>query len=251
MRIIPWVLVGLLAAGVLFLLVGQSAPESWIGGAATPEQETAPKQAVEETTEPVCEQVTNVAVASTQPQCPPCKSREPAGEDGECQASLGAARAALARCLSGHSVDAPRPAADLEACLNLPALRDWLEPSEDSEDPHDPEDSELLDSEPLRMARYHTLRTLLEEDLELLPEEVEWLAEFACALRELRWATVTAMHDDAVQTAEVREMMLGERREVLTDLEAFLGPETYARFRQMGGIGLLNDSLDCHDELAR
>ena len=247
MRVFPWILAGLSAAVAVYLLVGQSPPERAAEAALVSDGADAGSGAA--TTAGPAAPGTGGRTATS--ECPPCEGRAPGGDDGQCPVRLESARAALAHCLSEASTCSCSPEADLGACLAIPAVREQIDRAPDQVHPLEAEVSECLESDRLRESRYHTLRTLFEEDLELLPEEVEWLAEFACALRELRWAAVAVMHDDGVDAGEVREMMLGERRDVLKDIETFLDTGTYARFRQMGGIGLLNDTLDCHDELVR
>ena len=251
MRIFPWVLVGLFAAVALYLLVERPPPEHGSRAASVADEADALSQAAAVTAGPVRVRERSVEAGSRRSECPPCGEPATVGDGGQCLVRLETAMAALARCLSEATQDARCPGVDVEACLALPAVSDRMDRAAEEAHPLEAEVSECLDSDRLRQARYHTLCTLLEEDLELLPEEVEWLAEFACALRELRWAAVAVMHDDGVDAGEVREMMLGERRDVLKDIETFLDTGTYARFRQMGGIGLLNDTLDCHDELVR
>ena len=133
-----------------------------------------------------------------------------------------------------------------EQCMGLPEVKKMAEELEHLR-VWDPTLSECLKRDRRTQARHATLRTALEEDLGLAPEQTQWLAEAACALRELRWMTMGNMHEDGVATAEIWDMVRRERGEMLTEMEAYLGTEPYQRFRKMGGIGLLNDTLVCED----
>jgi len=104
---------------------------------------------------------------------------------------------------------------------------------------------EPVDPASRRQSRYLTTRTMFEEDLDLSPEDVSWLAENACALRELRWYAVSHLHLDGVNGGDVWAMVKLQRDDILREVEAYLGPEAYLRFRAIGGIGLLNDNLEC------
>ncbi len=104
-------------------------------------------------------------------------------------------------------------------------------------------------SQSLATARRTTLQTLLQEDLQLSDPQLQWLNEAACALRELRWHAVEGIHGDLESDAP-RLLIKGDRAEILADMEEMLGPNAYARFREMGGIGLLNDTLQCADQEA-
>lgn len=97
-------------------------------------------------------------------------------------------------------------------------------------------------------ARRATLETLLQEDLEISSEQVSWLREAACALRELRWHAVEQIHEEDMDSATPRLLIRDDRQEILADMEKMLGAATYARLREMGGIGLLNDTLECADQ---
>jgi hypothetical protein len=97
-------------------------------------------------------------------------------------------------------------------------------------------------------ARQATLSCLLQDDLELTPEQVQWVSEAACALRELRWHAVDKMHEAEAESDAPRLLIKGDRKEILADMEKLLGTPAYTRLREMGGIGLLNDTLECADQ---
>ncbi len=251
MRAIPWICAVLLAVLSLYLLVERPTLEEVVTEEAALQAVNERGAGGEEPAASTGQGTPVVPVGPSCPDCPSCGDPEQVRAVAQCLARLGTVKEALTRCLADAALLRGRTEPDREACLTVPAVQRLVEEAREKSFPLEAQVSECLDHERLRHSRHHTLRTLLEEDLELLPDEVDWLAEFACALRELRWASVAAMHDDGVRTSEVREMMLGERTEILRDIEVFLGSETYARFRQMGGIGLLNDTLDCSDEVIR
>ncbi len=78
-------------------------------------------------------------------------------------------------------------------------------------------------------------------------EQIQWIGEAACALRELRWHAVELLHQDGVETDSPRQLIMADRKEILADMQKLLGSPTYSRLRGMGGIGLLNDTLECAD----
>lgn len=102
-------------------------------------------------------------------------------------------------------------------------------------------------SQSLATARRATLETLLQEDLQITPEQTQWLTEAACALRELRWHAVEGINRD-LHSAVPHLLIQSDRAEILADMEKMLGAGAYTRFREMGGIGLLNDTLECADQ---
>jgi len=112
----------------------------------------------------------------------------------------------------------------------------------------DPVVTEAVDRQSLDAARQATLKFLLQDDLQLSAPKVQWLSEAACALRELRWYAVEQMHVEDLAIETPRLQIMGDRNEILSDMKELLGTDTYARFREMGGIGLLNDTLECADQ---
>jgi hypothetical protein len=96
-------------------------------------------------------------------------------------------------------------------------------------------------------ARRATLDSFFGETLKLTQEQVAHLSEEACALRELRWSGVAGLHDDDLASEQISAHIRTERQSILDDIERFLGKEPYAEFRRLGGIGLLNDVLECAD----
>jgi hypothetical protein len=97
-------------------------------------------------------------------------------------------------------------------------------------------------------ARRATISFLLQDDLGLAAEQIEWVNEAACALRELRWHAVDQMHQVDEESNAPRLRINSDRKEILADMEKMLGTPTYTRLREMGGIGLLNDTLECADD---
>jgi hypothetical protein len=98
-----------------------------------------------------------------------------------------------------------------------------------------------------RARRASAARELVTSVLRLTSVEWDWLAEFVCAVRELRGAALTAPADggDGSGSAEAWEELRARREAVLADIEKYLGPDRYRRLREAGGIGLLGDVVDC------
>jgi hypothetical protein len=102
--------------------------------------------------------------------------------------------------------------------------------------------------EQVRFRRLESALSLIEDELGLGDEESAWLSEYVCAVRELREDSLVDLAErDAGAPAGVWEQMRQEREEALGGLAAVLGPERFERLRAIGGIGLLNDLLDCDD----
>jgi hypothetical protein len=185
--------------------------------------------------------------------CPPCPRCPPPATEAPVHPSQAlpltsrdpaSSAAPEAACVPEAPGACPPPT--LQECLVLPGIQGLRDAAERAETWDDLADAAVR-TERVRQARHATLDTLLQEDLALTPDQVRWLAEAACALRELRWFAVAHMHDDGVSATDVRELILAERDAILREIEAFLGAEAYGRFRAIGGIGLLNDTLECAD----
>jgi len=251
MKLLPWVLVLLFAVLAGFLWVSRSP-----GGAGKADRAVPP---VEERVV-VEEQLPAEAPRKSEGQVLPDAVSAPGERDSDCletlrqcRLSLEENRGLLERCRrEPDRASGPRPETrpSLEKCMAHPAVRKLADDVRRLE-AWDSRVTDCLRRERKKQARHATLNTLLEEDLELSRNETAWLAEAACALKELRWMALARMHDDAFASSEVWENVRRERQEMLRDIESYLGVDEYARFRKIGGIGLLNDTLDCQDDAIR
>ena len=103
--------------------------------------------------------------------------------------------------------------------------------------------------EAARIERLDTALSLVETELGLTEPESAWLGEYVCAVRELREDNLSDPAErDGGELPDQWEQMRREREEELAGIKAVLGPDRYARLREIGGIGLLSDVLDCDDD---
>jgi hypothetical protein len=86
----------------------------------------------------------------------------------------------------------------------------------------------------------------VERSIGLTAEQGDWVSDFACTLRQRRLSVLADASAPApTDPAVLAERLRAEREEVLLDLEAYLGPDRYQALREIGGIGLFNELVDC------
>jgi len=171
-------------------------------------------------------------------------------QTGQCQKRLKEAQSLLEQCRRASQPAQVRFRPSLRDCLLLPAVRKLAESSQKcAEIPAEVPDSGP--SEQVRIERETSVRELMQDHLGLTPEETDYLAETACALKELRWWAVQGFRADDPTSLDIGEGIQSERREILRQLEEQMGVENYERFRKLGGLGLLNDALQCEDDSIR
>lgn len=255
MRAVPWILVVLSGAIAFLLWLTRPICENEHRESARCPDTRAPARPAESTSS------MSRQLELRPPQPPEDKSNRRAGQDSDprcedlprlerCAEELRETQALVARCRKEAKAKRARVRPSVEQCLLLPAMRELAAPPQQSEN-GPAEDSRCLRNEQVRLERELSVRELLQEDLGLSAEETDWLSESACALKELRWMAVHGLQLDGGEASETWEMIRADRQEILRDLEEYLGPEQFARFRKIGGVGLLNDALDCHDDAVR
>jgi hypothetical protein len=167
-----------------------------------------------------------------------------------CEERLKEAQSLLEQCRRASQPAQARFLPSLRDCLLLPAVREFAESSQKcAEIPAEVPECGL--GERVRIERETSVRELMQDHLGLTSEETDYLAETACALKELRWWAVQGFRADDPTSLEVGEGIRSERQEILRQLEEQMGVENYERFRKLGGLGLLNDALQCEDDSIR
>ena len=86
---------------------------------------------------------------------------------------------------------------------------------------------------------------LLEQQLQLTPDEASWVSDYVCQVRQLRQQAIRDLGDPERDLESDLAAMEADRRAVLQDLRDYLGKPHYEHLRQIGGLGLLGDALDC------
>jgi hypothetical protein len=214
MRLIPWAMTIALALAVAWSLFfqGYEAP----GDKALPTEQSTESEASPELTRAGSVPAPAKAAPDQDPDWVPCKP-------------------------TGKKPDEHK--ASLATCLQQPAVRKHI----DATVRHEIEKRGLEEPavEPRLSQPQAQLRDLLLDGLLLSEDEFSATSEFACALQQLRWQTLKELSDAGDTPAAAVETLQNERLDVLRQMEQFLGLERYQRFRQLGGIGLLNDIGDC------
>lgn len=106
---------------------------------------------------------------------------------------------------------------------------------------------ELLEQERAEsLAGWHKLASrFLSEGLGLNPEESRWVGEYVCAVHELSAKTGADVASTKEEVLALFTRLRNERKAILRDLEAYMGPERYQKLRAIGGLGFLGESLGC------
>jgi hypothetical protein len=106
---------------------------------------------------------------------------------------------------------------------------------------------ELLDQERAEsLAGWHKLASrFLSDGLGLNPEESRWVGEYVCAVHELSAKTGADVASTKEEVLALFTRLRNERKAILRDLEAYMGPERYQKLRAIGGLGFLGESLGC------
>ncbi|MBN1772635.1 MAG: hypothetical protein JXB32_15300 [Deltaproteobacteria bacterium] len=171
-----------------------------------------------------------------------------------CVVRLEAARALLERCENDAAAavaPAEPPAPELPAlqadCLAEPEVRAELE-RRVREEVERTMQLEATRREEARAARDDTARRMLEQSLGLNTVESAWVRDFVCAARGQRHTAVEEVIAGREAPLEAWRKLRRERQEVLQDLAAYLGRDRVAKLRQLGGIGLVADSIQCEEE---
>lgn len=214
MRFIPWIMTLILAVAIAWSLFFQGDDVPGDGSPGT-EQSTAAETSPEPKLAGGVPAPTK-AVPNRDPDWVPCK---PTGKRPD-----------------GHK-------ASLATCLQQPAVRKHI----DAAIRHEIEKRGFKEQpvQPRLSQPQAQLRDLLLEGLMLSEDEFAATSEFACALQQLRWQTLRELTEAGDGPPAVVSALERERQGVLHQMEQFLGIERYNKFRQLGGIGLLNDVSDC------
>jgi hypothetical protein len=99
-----------------------------------------------------------------------------------------------------------------------------------------------------RNERRASVRSALADSLGVTEADVDWLGEYACAVRSLREDTLADLEEGRAPSRQAMLTLRREREGALADVEARLGPERYAQFRAVGGVGILDDVVECEDD---
>ncbi len=232
---LPWMVAAGTIAFSVYLYLGDPAPENPMGQAKSPSNSQrvseipAQSSRRREPSEPLAAVPVKRAEANKTPSTPPADN-------------LSLPRKCPPRQLCPICPPPPH-----DQCADMSELKSCKEKVAECR-AWDPVVTEAVDRQSLDAARQATLKFLLQDDLQLSAPKVQWLSEAACALRELRWYAVEQMHVEDLAIETPRLQIMGDRNEILSDMKELLGTDTYARFREMGGIGLLNDTLECADQ---
>lgn len=106
---------------------------------------------------------------------------------------------------------------------------------------------ELLEQERAEsLAGWHKLASrFLSDGLGLNPEESRWVGEYVCAVHELSAKTGADVASTREEVLALFSRLRDERKAILRDLEAYMGPERYQKLRAIGGLGFLGEALGC------
>lgn len=85
----------------------------------------------------------------------------------------------------------------------------------------------------------------LSDGLGLSPEESAWVGEYVCAVHELSARTGADVASTKEEVEALFARLSDERKLILRDLEAYMGPERYHKLRAIGGLGFLGEALGC------
>jgi hypothetical protein len=97
-----------------------------------------------------------------------------------------------------------------------------------------------------RLKGWHKLADrFLSDGLGLNPEESRWVGEYVCAVHELSAKTGADVASTKEEVLALFTRLRNERKAILRDLEAYMGPERYQKLRAIGGLGFLGESLGC------
>jgi hypothetical protein len=168
-----------------------------------------------------------------------------------CVVRLEAARALLERCeASPTAPPAPDAAVPEPGCLERSDVRAELE-RRVAEEVERTMQLEATRREEAEAARDDTARRMLEQSLGLNTVESAWVRDFVCASRELRRVAVEEVLAGRESPPVAWRKLRGERQEVLLDLAKYLGRDRFLKLRQLGGIGLVADSIQCGESAPR
>ena len=76
-------------------------------------------------------------------------------------------------------------------------------------------------------------------------QESKWMLDYVCTVRQLRADLLDEVRQGKIDLSQASERQKVEREALLGDLERLLGPERYARLREVGGLGKLPDLVEC------
>jgi hypothetical protein len=85
----------------------------------------------------------------------------------------------------------------------------------------------------------------LSDGLGLNPKESRWVGEYVCAVHELSARTGADVASTKEEVLVLFTRLRDERKAILRDLEAYMGPERYQKLRDIGGLGFLGEALGC------
>jgi len=89
-----------------------------------------------------------------------------------------------------------------------------------------------------------TLR-LVAEETELSEVQVQGVVDHVCAIKELRLDAIDGVASGDLTAEAANSRVEEERARVLEQLQATVGEEAYGRLRKLGGIGMVNETVDC------
>lgn len=160
----------------------------------------------------------------------------------ECMVRLDAVEGALDRCQQGDPPVVAEGAA-AESCLADPGIQAAIERAVGRELERRIE--RIRDREQTAKAATELAIDDWAKGLGLSSDQREWMRDYVCSLEELRARALDALVAEDAPPAEVLTKLREQREAVLADLEDKLGSDRYSRLRDLGGIGLLRDSIEC------
>jgi predicted subunit of tRNA(5-methylaminomethyl-2-thiouridylate) methyltransferase len=92
-------------------------------------------------------------------------------------------------------------------------------------------------------ARRDTMRKPIGDFLQITPQQAEWLIEYVCTVRGLRADGLQDLASGAIDFQTAADRQKSERSDALAEVEQLLGPDRYAKLREVGGLGMLGDLL--------
>lgn len=162
-----------------------------------------------------------------------------------CREKLKDANILLRRCqAASYPASSTREGTRAEACLDDPAMWELVKRRVNAELEQQAELNRARRAE-TKITRERVVMDWMEGNLGLDAQQIRWLSEYVCAVRDMRAVAIPSTTSKRADSRYTWEQLRDERQTILSDLQGFLGKETYARLRAVGGLGILSDALQC------
>jgi len=96
-----------------------------------------------------------------------------------------------------------------------------------------------------RREELRAVRRTLSELLGIPADDVDWMSDYVCAARALRRDALAELRDADDPSDALLQPLREGRVAILSDVRARIGEEHYAAFREVGGVGILGEVLEC------